>query len=297
MYSPASKERSEGTEFNTPIRTLSPELKTYGFIIAIIVGMGGLAVGGAGVAGYFRVGVLSNMAQIDAIIMMAVGGGAGVIFLMVGIAGTMKNRQVSSVDTQGGLVYGPGVWPALGKKWGCKLKILDKPIPDPPEEDVVEGRVRIYIPKRVSVNGKAQDFTLNNLIKMAGGMTGGLFEYCADSSREHFGNSTASGWIEIDRGVIPESLSKDYTAQKEMVEGMGCHMPSILEAVVLNLMVFAFTGERLYGKEPVAVYTRCSEVVWAGYPVVVGGFGPKGLSIYAASSSSTSHGVAAVKRF
>jgi hypothetical protein len=102
------------------------KLKTYGFIIAIIVGIGALAVGGAGVAGYFHVGALSNMSQIDAIIMMAVGGG-GVIPLIVGILGTVRNRQsvqktgsISSVDTQGGSVYGPEVWPELGKKWGCK---------------------------------------------------------------------------------------------------------------------------------------------------------------------------------
>src|SRR5262245_32562042 len=118
--------------------SLPSKLKTYGFIIAIILGIGGLGVGGAGVAGYFHVGALSNMTQIDAITMMALGGGGGVILLIVGLVGTEKNRQplshplrkdvnsgyrsasqktsnTSSLDTPGGLVYGPEAWPKLGK--------------------------------------------------------------------------------------------------------------------------------------------------------------------------------------
>ncbi len=96
MDSSASSELRTGNVYRPDESTHnSPpsKLKTYGFIIAIIVGIGGLAVGGAGVAGYFHVGALSNLAQIDAIIMMAVGGGGGVILLIVGIVGTVKNRK------------------------------------------------------------------------------------------------------------------------------------------------------------------------------------------------------------
>jgi hypothetical protein len=250
--------------------------KTYGFIIAIIAGIGLLAVGGTGVAGYFPVGALSNMAQIDAIIRMAVGGGSGLILLIVGIVGAVKTGSISSVDTQRKLVYGPEVWPELGKKWGCEeLEILDVKIPDAPKKDVAEGRVRIYIPQRVSVNGEEKDFTLNNLIEMGGGP----FEYCSNYIKDQFGNATASGWIEIDRDVVQDSRSKNYDVQKDMVEKQGCRMPSVLEAVVLNLMVFAFTDERLYGEEPLT-YTRCSEKVNGKYPVVVGGFGSDGLFVY-----------------
>jgi hypothetical protein len=69
------------------------KLKTYGFIIAIIVGIGGLAIGGAGVVGHFHVGALSSLDQIDAIIMMAIGGGGGAILFIIGIVGTVKNRK------------------------------------------------------------------------------------------------------------------------------------------------------------------------------------------------------------
>lgn len=210
------------------------KLKTYGCIIAIIVGIGGLAVGGAGVAGYVHAGALSNLAQIDAVIMMAVGGGSGVTLLIVGIVGTIKNRQpvslqsrndvisghrnppqktgsaqktdrISSVDTQGGLVYGSEAWPALGRTWGCTLTILDEKISDAPKEDIAKGRVRIYIPKRVSVNSKEKDLTLNNLIEMGGGP----FGFCYNEKvKTQFGNKTASGWIEIDRDVIQDSRKK-----------------------------------------------------------------------------------------
>lgn len=82
-----------------------------------------------------------------------------------------------------------------------------------------------------------------------------------------------------------------------MVEEKGCCMPSVLEAVVLNLMVFAFTNERLYGEKPLT-YTRCSEKVDEKFPVVVGGFGPKGLDVYEGPDFEDSgYGVAALRRF
>jgi hypothetical protein len=93
MDTSTSRAKLRETDLNTPTHTPPSKLKTYGFVIAIIVGIGGLAVGGAGVAGYFHVGTLSNMVQIDAIIMMAAGGGGGVILLIVGIVGTVKNRK------------------------------------------------------------------------------------------------------------------------------------------------------------------------------------------------------------
>jgi len=94
MDSFTSKIGFGNTDLNIPTYTSPSKLKTYGFIIAIIVGIGGLAVGGAGVAGC--VGAFSNMAQIDAIIMVAVGGGGGIILLIIGIVGTVKNRKISS---------------------------------------------------------------------------------------------------------------------------------------------------------------------------------------------------------
>ncbi len=55
------------------------KFKTYGFVIAIIVGIGGLAVVGVGLSGYLQVGALSNLGQIHSIIMMAAGGGGALL--------------------------------------------------------------------------------------------------------------------------------------------------------------------------------------------------------------------------
>jgi hypothetical protein len=71
--------------------------KTYFFTVATISAIVFLALGGIGVAGYFHVGVLSNMAQIDAIVMMALYGGAGAVLLIVGIVGLIKNRNATHI--------------------------------------------------------------------------------------------------------------------------------------------------------------------------------------------------------
>ncbi len=84
-------------EMMRDMRTDSPsQCKTYEFALIIIVGIGGLAVGGAGLAGYFHVGALSNLSQVNAIIMMAAGGGGGMIFLVIGTVGSVKNHYQDS---------------------------------------------------------------------------------------------------------------------------------------------------------------------------------------------------------
>jgi hypothetical protein len=132
---------------------------------------------------------------------------------------------------------------------------------------------------------QSSGFTLKTLIEIGGGP----FEFYSPSIK-----STASGWIEIDKNVMPESRGKNYDDQKKMVEEKRCRLPSALEAVVLNLMVFAFTGVRLYGEEPFT-YARCSETV-NGNPAVVGQFGSKGLDVNCSmfNFDNDGYGVAAV---
>jgi hypothetical protein len=311
MDSLAARVGTGEIDHNSPTHNPPSKLKTYGFAIAIIFGFGGLAVGITGLCGYFHVGALSNLAQLDAIIMMAVGGSGiavggivGAVVFIIGRVGAVKNHQensgqphddvqvnsehgnttqkpetttkignTGSLASQDGLVYGSEAWPKLGEKWGCKLEILDAKIPEAPKESLAEGKIRVYIPKRVKVNGQEKDFTLNTLIEIGGGP----FEYCSQVM-DQCGNSTASGWIEIDKDVMPDSRSKNYDTQKKMAKEKGCRMPKALEAVVLNLMVFAFTGTRLYGVEPLTL-TRCFEKVDGKYPVVVGFFGTSGLYV------------------
>ena len=74
------------------------KLKTYGFAICIIAGIGGLAVGGVGVAGYL--GGISNLNQVHAIIMMAAGGGSGTLLFIIGVVGAVKNRRNHILQSQ-----------------------------------------------------------------------------------------------------------------------------------------------------------------------------------------------------
>ncbi|MCC5832658.1 MAG: hypothetical protein JJU12_06410 [Chlamydiales bacterium] len=299
------------------------KFKRYGFAIAIIMGVGGTAAGAAGLAGYFHLGALSNMAQVDAIIMMAGGGGGGIIMLIVGVVGTLKNRQrsshqrqgahvnsegssaasesrstesleiIGSIDTKGGLVYGREAW----KIWG--VEVLDNLLKTPRVYPGKKDKVLLYIPQKIRVNGKTQDFTLKALKEISGGP----FLYFSNDVEEQFGEAAAPGWVLIDKDVIPESRNKDYESQKKMVEKNGCSMPSVLEAVALCLMVYAYTGERLYGENSSSLdgqgsstYTRCIEKVNGESPIIVGDFGSAGLNVLSYDGDWVSCGVACVRR-
>lgn len=79
---------------NTPANNpsfSSSTCKTYGFILAIILGLGGLAVAAVGVTGYFQVGALSNLDQVHAIAMMATGGSMGILLLSGVIIRSIRN--------------------------------------------------------------------------------------------------------------------------------------------------------------------------------------------------------------
>jgi len=261
---------------------------TYGFAIAIILCLG---VGATGVAAYFQIGVLSCIDQIEAIIMMGAGGGGGIILLVIGMMSAAKNRtndaqQQNDVHTDvanpkktGPLspaeqkeiiqskrddsVYGPSEW----KIWN--IEVQDKVPPQPQVDLSQKDKVLFYIPQKIRVNcGEPEDLTLNVLIKT----NGHLLDFINRELEAQLGDVAASpGWVLLDRASIPGS-TVDYEAQKGIVESRGCTMPTMIEAIVLNLMVFAYTGERLYGDDPWD-YTRCIEKVDEGKSVFVGGFG------------------------
>lgn len=89
---PARADLSRGVERGVQPQNLPSKLKTYGFAIAIILGICGFAVCGTGVAGYNKVGALRDLSQANAIIMMAVGGSIGILLLIMGVVGFLKNR-------------------------------------------------------------------------------------------------------------------------------------------------------------------------------------------------------------
>ncbi len=253
--------------------------KTYSCAIVIIVGIGGLAVGAVGLAG-----ALSNMAQVKAIIMMAAGGGGGTILLIIGVVGIVKNCRDAARQSDVS-VYGRGAW----ESWNVEIVDI---IPQPPKVDPSKkDAVLLYIPEKILVGGEEKDFTLKVLKEMKGDS----FRFVNSKITEPFGDTRAPGWVLIDKKVIRESRDLDYESQERMVRIKGYSMPNILEAVLLNLMVFASTGERLYGTDP-WTYTHCTEKVDGKYPVAVGGFNFQGLEVRISFHKSASCGVACVRR-
>ncbi len=84
---------SSGEAYGPPEVSAKPKIL---IAIAIILGIGGFAVAGVGVASLFKVGSLSNLGQVNAIVMIAVGGGGGALCFIAAIVGIVKNWAPAS---------------------------------------------------------------------------------------------------------------------------------------------------------------------------------------------------------
>src|SRR5262245_36929540 len=74
------------------------KFKTLGFAVAIIFGIGGLAVASVGISGLLHRGFLTSLGQMNSIIMIATGGGGGIPLLIIGIVGFVKTRFGTKID-------------------------------------------------------------------------------------------------------------------------------------------------------------------------------------------------------
>lgn len=295
--------------YPTHSQTPSSKWKNYVFALAIIVGIGtSLAVLGVGAASYCQMGFLSHIAQIDALIAM-VAGGAFFLFLVATVCavkmyssyknaseslGTATHKAASTSTTsfsaKQGRVYGPDEWVELGKKRKCKIEILNE-IPPAPSGEVPEGKIWIYIPKKVRIKDEIEerDLTLNVLKEIFGELLD-----CSERIKSSFMDHPAvSGWFELEECLRPDSDDKDDSQLKEMVEATGCRLPNFMEPVVANLMVYTFSNEKyLLGSGPLLAYTLCKEVCQdeehnepSNRPILVGGFGSDvGLGVMTAES-------------
>lgn len=307
------------------------KLKIYEFIIIIIVTMGGLALGSTGLAGYFHVGTLSNMAQLDAIIMLVAGGG-----ILLIIACIIKNRknvahqrksikkpllpgepssslskppestpprsdnrppassapsieETLQANPKEGMFFGPEEWEKLG------IEVLDKPIPVPPQVNLNQkDKVLLYIPQtiRKSKEGKGQPLTLQALKEIFGTS----FSLFSQPIEKQLGEMIIpDGWFLIDTNVTPNSRGQDYETQVKMAHDRNCSLPHALEVIILNFMIFAFTGRRLHGKD---TYIRCLEKIDKANPVIVGGYDSSGIMVgyNHALDGNQSYGILCVQR-
>lgn len=265
--------------------------KTYAFALAIIVSLGGLATLGCGTCGYFHIGSLSNLHQIQAIVMMAAGG--------VGAAGGVASLLVAhlrKVKTQS--IYGPEAW----NVW--RVEVLDI-VPKAPNiswnetdpffnEPYHKNFTLLYIPEKIKVNGQEQVLSLP-LLQQISGIKLENFKL----ELESFNRPPTSGWVLISQKVIPKSENLNLDRQSQMLGEKGFRAPHIFEAVILNLLTCAHTGERLYRRiqgRPV-VYARCTNENQIS--LGVGNFSRAGLmlTMLAPEKSSPYFYTAAVKDF
>ncbi|MBI3901259.1 MAG: hypothetical protein HY324_03800 [Chlamydiia bacterium] len=269
--------------------------------IALVLGLGGLAIAGVGLSGCLQVGSLSSLGQVNSIIMMAAGGGGGIVFLIAGIIGSVKNRQKSrNIEyekttfievTSQGLIrdaqrFGKAEWknhfgnigeePPLPRNIE---EILNSPCPFSEDKSVKVKDTHMLVLVPATINEESvtldmlQEFFETNYPAYDGFLLQG----------EH--GATAVGkshWVLMTKAVIPESRNKSYNDQKAMLKGTDYVLPQAVEAVVCILAEFIISKTHLYNM----TYTRCAETVEGQYPVIVGNFFHKGLSVGHSRSSS-----------
>lgn len=84
IFSPTPKTENKPSKF-----------KTLGFAVFIIFGIGGLTVAAIGTSGLLHAGSLTNLGKLNSIIMIVIGGGGGIPFLVIGIVGFINTRSGS----------------------------------------------------------------------------------------------------------------------------------------------------------------------------------------------------------
>ena len=160
------------------------------------------------------------------------------------------------------------------------MDILKSPCPYWEEKSVANTHLLVLIPR--TVNGSP--FTLNLLGEMIKEPKGGgyatKYEYYSDLIQREIGNQpvSTSYWALITKDVLPNSLSKTYLDQQDLLAYKRSYaVPGALEIATGILMHRVQTGEHLYNHER---YTRCQETLSNGFRVVVGSFGSSGLHVY-----------------
>lgn len=199
-------------------------------------------------------------------------------------------RTIETNVTKNYLVYGQEAWSDLG------VKILDT-VPQCPfnlSELREKKRVALFIPNRILINSIEQDLTLITLMKIDKRLT-----FFKQIENEIGANPGSARWIQIDKEVIYETrgyIENNYEKQKQIVEAIGCQMPTALEVIVRNLMV---PYEEL---ESTCLYILCTEIIKGEqegrpYYVLVSN-GPSGTSVCSTYEKwSPNWGTVGVQRF
>jgi hypothetical protein len=180
-------------------------------------------------------------------------------------------------------------------------EILKARCPFNPGKQVKDTHMLVLIPQ--TVNGKP--FTLNllqELIQKHKEKEASRFTYYSDRVKNELGDKQfgEAHWILMTKDVIPDSQSKTYKEQKQLVKKKGAdvyELPRAIEAAASILMHYFKTNEHLYGQDP-WILTRCQEAVTENqWPVAIGRFSRGGLLVDDDWVARSIIGVAAVRKF
>lgn len=300
---------AEGSH-SQPIDKQSSKYKTLGIAIAIIVGIGGFVVAGVGLGelgvqqGWWKIGTLSNLSQIQAIVMMGMGGGGGIIFLIIGIVSSIQHqkssREISQTTVQSSnesmaeeikrkKMYGPEEY----QIWGIEMVGEVEEVPEfllqsftdraDEKDGLEESYPLLYIPKKIRFKGEEIDLTVESFLKIIqeGGNARSLYQYLSNEEKEALNAPTNPGWRRVRIEVMPDSKGKYWGDVLDMFDDgrsyEGCFPPDALEVIILMHMVRTHTGEVIYGDEN---KTYCSNGFYealGGYNSICVGWYPGGL--------------------
>ncbi len=87
----------------------------------------------------------------------------------------------------------------------------------------------------------------------------------------------ASGWVLMRKKLIPGTRRKNFADQQKLLRG-SFEVPKTMDAILLNIIIYASEGRLLYGRDP-WTYTHCQET-HGGDQIIVGGFAPSGLNVF-----------------
>jgi hypothetical protein len=168
--------------------------------------------------------------------------------------------------------------------------ILDSACPFWPGKKVRDTHLLVLIPATVD----EAPFTLNLLEELIQHPKNGekktRYRHYNDTVKAQIGASSpaASYWLLMTCDVLPESCSKKYVDQRELVAnharrtGLNYEVPKALEAATAVLMHHVRSGRRLRSAHP-RTFTRHQDLIrspFGGeYPAVVGGFGSSGIVV------------------
>ena len=108
IIGPWDKTSEASAELRPPRDYAPSQGSPLGFAILIILGIGGLAIAGAGLAvfgghqGFWHAGALSQLSQVNGLILMGAGGAGGLISLVLGsLAYARRNLERVRASSKG----------------------------------------------------------------------------------------------------------------------------------------------------------------------------------------------------